>query len=218
MDREELTFLQENALSFGIHLSQRHFDLFSLYLHELIEWNRRINLTGLSTRKRMISELFLDSLIPVPLIPDKGRLLDVGSGAGFPGMVIKIYRPQFKTHLLEINSKKVNFLKQIIRLLNLDEIEVIKGRIESDGINLHDEGYHLITSRALASLDQVIEWCSPFLCPGGMLVGFLGSNAEKVIEKSRPLRELHSLVVNKSIVYSLPGKESQRTIVILKKY
>ncbi|MFC1819892.1 16S rRNA (guanine(527)-N(7))-methyltransferase RsmG [Thermodesulfobacteriota bacterium] len=217
MDLEEQKFLWEKALDFGVELSRQHLNLFSIYLDELIEWNLRINLTGLSSRKRMISELFLDSLIPAPLLPEKGRMLDVGSGAGFPGIPIKIYCPHIRTHLLEANSKKVSFLKQVIRLLKLDDIEVNKGRIEGSGTKLHTEYYHLITARALASLNQTIAWCSPFLSPGGMLVTFMGNSAEKDLKHSRHIREAHSLIVYKSRSYLLPGKQSKRTIVIYKK-
>ncbi|MFC1869573.1 16S rRNA (guanine(527)-N(7))-methyltransferase RsmG [Thermodesulfobacteriota bacterium] len=217
MYQEEQNILRDKALDFGIELSQQHLSLVSIYLAELIEWNRRINLTGLSAPMRIINELFLDSLIPVPFIPEKGRMLDVGSGAGFPGIPINIYYPRLKTHLMEASSKKVSFLKQVIRLIKLDDIKVIKGRIERNGDNLHTEGYNLITARALAGLDQIITWCSPFLSPDGLLVGFLGSGAERDLEKSEHTRKELSLVVYKKIPYSLPEKQSRRTLIILKK-
>lgn len=217
MHQNEQNFLRDAALNFGIELSPQHLNLFRIYLAELIEWNRRINLTGLSAPKSMINELFLDSLIPVPFLPDEGRMLDVGSGAGFPGIPISIYYPRLKTHLMDANAKKVSFLKQVIRLTKLENIKVIKGRIERDGGYLHAEGYNLITARALSGLDQIITWCSPFLCHDGLLVGFLGSGAEKDLEKSKYARESESLIVYKKLSYILPEKQSMRTLVILKK-
>jgi len=165
----------------------------------------------------MIIELFLDSLIPSPFLPREGRMLDVGSGAGFPGLPLKIYRPHLRTHLLEANSKKVNFLKQVIRLLRLDEIEVIKGRIEKKGHNLHPTHYHLITARALAGLHQTIAWCSPFLLPGGLLLTFLGSRVKEALKQSARVMEEHSIMLHKTIPYLLPGKRSRRNILIFKK-
>lgn len=219
---DELRSLSEKASDYGVVLSQHHLNLFDIYLDELWEWNQRINLTGLSTRDGIVSDLFLDSLIPAPFLPRKGRMLDVGSGAGFPGLPLKIYNPLLKTDLLESNSKKVSFLKQVIRLLGLNEIEVIKGRIETDGRTrkghaLLHAGYHLITARALADLSQTLVWCSPFLFPGGLLVGFLGSRAEDDMKKSQRIMKEHSLVVFKKIPYILPGKRSKRTTVIFKK-
>lgn len=217
MDEKEEKLLSEKAIDFGVELSRNHLDLFSIYMDELLEWNRRINLIGLSERERIISELLLDSLIPTPFIPERGRMLDVGSGAGFPGIVIKICLPQLKTTLMEANSKKTSFLKQVIRLLKLRDVDVVKGRIEMNGNKLRSQGYHIITARALASLDQIITWCSPFLFHRGLLIGFLGGRAEKELKKSNSLMEGNSLVIDKLIPYSLPGMRSGRTLAILKK-
>ena len=217
MDEKEKRLLSEKALDFGIDLSQRHLDLFGAYMDELLEWNRRINLTGLSERKRIIVELFLDSLIPTPFIPEKGRMLDVGSGAGFPGIVIKVCRPHLKTCLMEANSRKTSFLKQVVRLLKLSDVDVVNGRIESDKDKLHPDGYHFITARALAGPDRIITWCSPFLCSGGLLITFLGSGAVDELEKCGIALETNFLVVDRLIPYSLPGMRSGRTLALLRK-
>ena len=151
MDEDEKQKLRSWAADMGIALSPSRIDLFGLYLSELFEWNKRINLAGLSSRKRIIKELLLDSIIPLSFLPEEGRFLDIGSGAGFPAIPIKICRPRIKAHLLEPNSKKVSFLKQIVRLTKLCEIEIIRGRIERDGNLLHPDGYHIISSRALGA-------------------------------------------------------------------
>ncbi len=216
MDEKEKNLLREKARDFEIDLPRRHLDLFSVYMDELLEWNRRMNLTGLSERKRIIIELFLDSLIPTPFIPGKGRMLDVGSGAGFPGIVIKVCRPHLKTCLLEANSRKTSFLKQVVRLLKLSDVDVVNGRIESDRDKLHTDGYHIITARALAGPGQVITWCSPFLCSGGLLIIFLGSGAANELEKCRVALETNALVVDRLIPYSLPGMRSARILAILR--
>ena len=217
MNGNEIQLLYNKALEYGIQLSQHQRNLFRTYLDELWDWNQRMNLTGLSTRERMAIELLLDSLIPAPFLPDEGRMLDVGSGAGFPGVPLKIYNPQLKAHLLEPNSKKVSFLRQVIRLLRLNEIKVIEGRIERDGSKLHPGGYQLITARALAPLAQTIRWCAPFLYPGGLLVGFLGRRADDELEKGRQIGERHQVSLHKVIPYSLPGKSSKRKTILLRK-
>jgi 16S rRNA (guanine527-N7)-methyltransferase len=209
--------LHQKALDYGIELSEQHHNLFRIYLDEIVAWNKRLNITGLHERERIINELIFDSLIPSPFLPEEGWMLDVGSGAGFPGIPIKIYRPQLKTILLEANAKKVNFLKWVIRLLKLDEIRVVQGRIERNGGDLRPHGYHIITARALTNIRQVMQWCSSFLLPDGLLVTFLGRQAEGELKKSEYLMERHSLTPYRIIPYFLPETGSKRSIVIFKK-
>lgn len=176
-----------------------------------------MNLTGIDERGRMISELFLDSCIPVPYIPEKGRMLDVGSGAGFPAIVIKVLLPDIKLILVEANSKKTSFLKQIIRLLGLEDIEVVNGRIEKLGDRLRSNGFDIISARALADLDQIINWCSPLLSEGGVLVYFSGSKVDENLKNCEYLMKDQNLTLAESIPYVLPGRRCIRNIVILKK-
>ena len=213
----ELIALRDGAEDRGTALSEQELTLFRIYLDELMDWNRHINLTGLRHRERVVVELFLDSLMAVPYLPEKGRLLDVGSGAGIPGVPIKICRPGLGVDLLEPYSKKVNFLKHVIRLLKLDGVEVIRGRVEKDPSRLDPEGYDVIASRALADLAQIIKWCVPYLKLHGKLVGFLGRNAEASLERDRQMMSEYCLEPTQIIRYLLPGKRSERTTVILER-
>ncbi len=176
-----------------------------------------MNLTGLSDRERMVFELFLDSLVPVPHLLETGRMLDVGSGAGFPGIPLKICKPGLSVQLLESSAKKVSFLKQAVRLLGLEETDVIRGRIERDRGILHPDGYHLITARALAPMGQTIRWCAPLLRPGSFLVSFVGGRFEDELNENRQVIKDHDLTLHKKISYTLPGRESERATIILKK-
>jgi 16S rRNA (guanine527-N7)-methyltransferase len=215
--KDEILVLREKSLDYGVELSEDQLGLFQIYLDELWAWNRRMNLTGLSHRERMVFELFLDSIVPVPHLMETGRLLDAGSGAGFPGIPLKICKPRLNAHLLEANAKKVSFLKQVIRLLNLDETEVIRGRIEKDVDRLHPDRYHLITARALAPVGQTIAWCAPLLRPGGLLVSFMGGRIEDELKENRQVTKEHGLTIYKRIPYALPGRESERTTIIFEK-
>jgi len=201
----------------GIKLSQKHLDLIEVYLKELIEWNSRMNLTGITEPGRMIVELFLDSLIAVPHIPPMGRMLDAGSGAGFPAVVIKLAVPDLSLRLVEANSKKVSFLKQVIRLLKLDSIEVMNGRIESIKEELGPGGFDVVTSRAMAGLNQIIKWCAGLLDGGGRLVYFAGSRVEEDLENSRLMMPDYNLSVDQLVPYQLPGMKGGRSLVILRK-
>ncbi len=217
MNSREQQTLKSWALDFGIDLSSHQLGLLGIHLDELWEWNKKTNLTGLSSRKKVIIELILDSIIPSTLLPDNGRLLDVGSGAGFPGIPLMICRPTLTAHFLESNSKKTSFLKQVIRLTKLRQINVIRGRVEKSKDVLHLEGYHVITARALAHLAQVCRWCAPHLAPGGMLLNFQGEQFEKTLEESSVEIEKQGLSLLRTIPYSLPEKGSQRNLLIFKK-
>jgi len=209
--------LRSWARDFGIDLSLPQIRLLSIYLDELCEWNKKTNLTSLTSREEIIKELLLDSMIPAAFLPDSGRFLDVGSGAGFPGIPLKICKPELTAHLLEPNSKKGSFLKQVIRLTNLRHIDVIRGRIESSTPLLHPKGYHIVTARALAHLPQVLKWCAPHLASGGLMISFQGSHFEDALEKASGIIKEHSLLLHKTIPYTLPGKNSQRNILIFMK-
>lgn len=202
---------------FGIELSWDQTHKLGVFLDELEAWNKKMNLTGLSSRQSIINELLIDSMMPTSFMPDHGRLLDIGSGAGFPAIPIKICKPNLKCQLMEPNSKKIRFLKQIIRLAKLEKIEVIKGRIEKEEALLHPEGYDVITSRGLAPLPQFLTWGAPHLAPGGLIVAFLGSQSEEALKKSADVIRKHRLFPFKSISYSLSRKSSERNLLILKR-
>ena len=217
MSGKEVQKLSRKAVDYGITLSSTQLDLFRKYLDELWEWNRHMNLTGLSTRDRMVIELFLDSLIPAPLLSGQGTLLDVGSGAGLPGLPLKIYYPKLQTHLLEANSKKIHFLRHVLRILKLSDISALKGRIEKDQSRLNPCGYRLITARALADLAQTLNWCAPLLEHGGQMLCFLGKRGEDTLRDNRELVRRHRLRMEHVVPYVLPGKKEKRYAVIFKK-
>ena len=214
---EEMRLLAENAAAFGTRLSPSEIDLFRVYLKELLGWSKRFNLTGLKTPQRIVIELFLDSLVPSPFLPQQGTMLDVGSGAGFPGLPLKILRPRVETALLESNARKVTFLKHIIRSLPLKGAEVIQERIEAPGKRLQGESYHVVTARALGDLRKTVSWCSPFLKQGGFLAVFLGVEGERIVESNKHALSSRGLGVERHIPYRLPGKKSKRHTFIFKK-
>ena len=191
--------------------------LFRAYLDELWEWNEHVNITGVTTREEVLIDLFLDSLIPGPHLPKNGHLLDVGSGGGLPGIPLKIYRPDLSVDLLEVKSKRVSFLKHVIRLLQLKGIRVIRGRIDGYDVLPEQELYDVVTARALASPLQTILWCAPFVRKNGMLILFLGSNVERGLATCKESLDQHSMVLEKAIPYILPGRSARRNAVILKK-
>ncbi|RJR37258.1 MAG: 16S rRNA (guanine(527)-N(7))-methyltransferase RsmG [Desulfobacteraceae bacterium] len=214
---EALRSFELHARHCGIELSARQLELFGLYLKELMRWNEKMNLTGLRDPERIVIELFLDSLVPGSMIPHEGSLLDVGSGAGFPGLPLKILYPDLEVHLLESREKRVSFLRQVIRLMDLDGISVIQGRIERRSEILPLDCYRLATARAFGPFLEIIRWCAPALCDGGMLICYLGEHGPRILAESRTLLEEEKLGIKDALPYTLPGKRGKRHGVILRK-
>ena len=213
----EKKILYDNASQLGIILNEDQIDLLCLFVDLLIEWNTKVNLIGIIERRRIIDELLLDSIIPIPYLPEKGNLVDLGSGAGFPALIIKILKPDLEIKLIESNGKKVSFLKYVIHTLKLMGITAINQRIERVAESLMAWGCDVVTSRAMTSLENVIKVSDPFLVSGGIIVGFLGKNGEEELVNIQDLLKAYQLAVKNSITYHLPEKDTERTTVLLQK-
>lgn len=201
----------------GIVLSPMQLGLLDLYLDELEKWNRKINLTGLRSRLKIVHELLLDSLLPIMYLPVRGMILDVGSGAGFPSIPLKICTSGPVFHLVEPILKKTNFLKQVIRLTGLENVDVIRGRIEDRDNVLIGENYDVVISRGLSLDTEILSCCAGRLAKKGLLFTFQGSSGQCDYERLRGEGRKHGLSVQESILYSVPGISLQRRLVIYKK-
>lgn len=156
--------------------------LLFLYLKELRIWNRKFNLTAYEEEQDIIVYHFLDSLLPLPFFPKKeGKLIDIGTGAGFPGIPLKIFEPGFSLHLLEANRKKLLFLRHLRVKLGL-EFEILEGRAEVIAkLPQYRENFDLAVARAVASLPVLLEYSLPFLKIGGYFIAYKGPKLEEEI-------------------------------------
>lgn len=218
MKPEDRQLLIKGASECGVQLSEKQISLFDVFLEGLWSWNKRLNLTGISEKRQVIIKLFIDSLVALPHLSPRGTVLDIGSGAGIPGLPLKIGQPDFEVHLLESKAKKISFLKDMIRKLGLKGIEAYQGRAEQK----HDvptlfHCYDIVTARALASLKRTIALCSSYLEPGGVLVAFKGSRVEQEIEESNQVMKEFNFKIGKKVLYSLPETVGRRCLLILKK-
>lgn len=180
-----MPLLQRWAGQFGAPLTDHQLDAFRLYRDELLAWNSsRANLTAVTNPDAVESRLFLESLWCAAASPptDGARLIDIGSGGGFPGLPLAIAFPEMNVTLLEATRKKVDFLEHIIELLGLPNCRAIHGRAEDFAHDPeHREAYAAATARALAPLPALVELCLPFVKVGGVLIAPKGADAEQEI-------------------------------------
>ena len=212
-----MDLLEACCLRAGVKLSSKQLESIGIFLRELMSWNKRMNLTGPLSEERIIEELIADSVMPSPFLPDEGSVLDVGSGAGFPALPLKICKPELQFFLLEPRSKRVSFLKHVIRCAELKKIQVLKGRIEEVASDFPFEKFDIVTSRAVTSLSRVVEWCTPYLREGGLLVTFQGHQFKDIVKGSRTLLGKNRLIIHQSMPYKLSVKNQKRNLLILKK-
>ncbi len=180
---------------------------FGIYFKELVFWNSRINLTAITAPEDIAIKHFVDSLLPQKVIKLEGSLADIGSGAGFPGVPLKIINPWLCVSLVESNRKKANFLRHIIRTLKLDNISVQETRAE----NLKTEkGFDIVIARAFSDTAKFIKIAQPLTKKNGFIVVMKGKDREKEVIKN------NLKLAQKSYV-TLPLKMGQRTILVYQK-
>ncbi len=185
-----LAELQQYGNDNGIKISDHMCDQLNRYMELLIEWNQKFNLTAVTEPEEIIDRHFCDSIIPLCTFAVEGSAADVGSGAGFPGMVWKIVRPDLKITLIEPTGKRCTFLKEVIRQLELQDIQVVSERSE-DHAKEHRESYDTVTARAVANLRVLSELCLPLVKKGGSFIAMKGSRGnEELQEASHALKVL----------------------------
>lgn len=176
VEKNALNTLSEGAARIGVSLGQTELDLFALYHRELLLWNQRINLVSEKSSQEIVIRHFLDSLTVAPCIENpEGLLLDIGSGAGFPGLPLKIALPGLQVMLVEASRKKSSFLSHIARTLHLEGVTVIRERVETlIGEKALAGTFDTVLSRAAFKLPELIRMAAFFLKPEGLLIAMKG--------------------------------------------
>jgi 16S rRNA (guanine527-N7)-methyltransferase len=217
MELENKNLLMEGAKGFGIYLDGKEIESFELYLKELLKWNQKVNLTGIRTEKGIVLKHFLDSLSVCPHLPSISSLLDIGSGAGFPGIPLKIVLPSLEITLIDSIRKKVDFQRHIIRMLGLKGMEAIHGRVQDKEI-LHSMGgrFDLVISRAFTDLQNLLLLSFPFVKKGGIVLAMKGELDNKEIRLFSEIEKTR-YQLQKTIPLSLPFGDFKRTILLFEK-
>lgn len=187
MDESDIEKLLTGANSLGIDLSPSQVDQFKTFQSLMIEWNQKINLTRISPSET-VPKHFLDSLTlgTIPTFIGKGRLIDVGTGAGFPGIPLKIAYPSLDVTLMDATRKKLTFLETVIESLQLRGVRIVHMRAEDAGKDpAYRQNYDWVVARAVANMTQLMEWLIPLAKRGGWVVAMKSSSAEEEIKLSR---------------------------------
>ncbi len=182
----------------------------------LIEWNKKINLTRITDEKEVYEKHFYDSLTLVKAISLEGdkTLLDIGTGAGFPGIILKIVYPNLKVTLLDSLLKRVKYLNEVIKELDLTDIKAIHARAEDyQKTNIK---FDIVTSRAVAKLPKLINYALPFLKKDGIFVA-MKANVEEELKETLPILNKKNYKISKIETFYLPKEKSLRNLVVIKK-
>ena len=201
-------------LEYGFSLSENQLAKLDLYSDLLIQYNEKFNLTAITNKEDIYVKHFLDCLYLCKYLDSSKSLLDIGSGAGFPGVIIKIFYPEMNITLLEPNNKKVMFLNTIKKQLDLSKLEIINQRSE-DYVKDNRGKYDFVTARAVAPLNILLELAIPLLKVNGTFIAMKGPKGNQELLESQNALKLLSCVANDTIQYSI--EDNTRQLLFFKK-
>lgn len=208
--------LIEKVNSIGIEISQKQAEQFYKYMELLLEWNEKMNLTAITDPEEVILKHFIDSLTIIPYLKEADTVLDIGTGAGFPGIPLKILEENKKFTLLDSLNKRIIFLQTVITELELKNIQAIHGRAE-EFVRKEREAYDIVTSRAVARLNVLLEYMLPFVKVGGRCICMKSFEIEGELKEAKKAIEILGGKIEKVDEITLPTTDIKRKIVIIKK-
>ena len=216
--RQAIKKLKDMCSNFGIELDENAEQRFLNYAEMLVDWNTKINLTAITESEQIAVKHFLDSLLLINAtrISEGQKLLDVGTGAGFPGVPVKIANPKIKLTLLDSLNKRLIFLDEVMKAIDL-EATIIHSRAEEGGrVPELREKFDIVTSRAVASLNLLAEYCLPYVKLGGYFAAMKGPDVEEELCNAQTALSELGGTIEKIEKYTLPDG-SKRSIVVIKK-
>lgn len=220
MSNYDTTQFQKDLSALSIHLTEHQIKQFIRYYEMLVEWNGFMNLTGITEYEEVMKKHFIDSLslIKVYDLSSECNMIDVGTGAGFPGLALKIAFPNLQVTLLDSLNKRIQFLDAVIAELKLEGVNTVHGRAEDyarpDKLR---EQFDLCVSRAVANLTSLSEYCIPFIKVGGCFVAFKSEKVTEEIEASKNAVSILGGKIVKNEEFVLPDSNIQRNLILMKK-
>lgn len=212
--------LQRRAEQIGISLSERQLQQFQCYYEQLIEKNKVMNLTAITEYEEVVNKHFIDSILlgTVMKLSERKRVIDVGTGAGFPGIPLKIVYPELQITLLDSLNKRVKFLNEIIAKLELTDIQAVHSRAEDLAQDTaHRQQYDICVSRAVANLATLSEYCIPFVRQGGYFVSYKSTQIEDELKQARKAVQVLGGTIEQIETVQLPETEIERQFVLIHK-
>lgn len=210
--------LAQMAKEYDIILSKEQQIQFYSYMELLLEWNQKMNLTAITDEEEVLSKHFIDSLTIMPYVKERDKILDIGTGAGFPGVPLKIALPQNSITLLDSLNKRINFLQEVINKLDLKNIEAIHGRAEEfNKISGKRENYDIVVSRAVAKLNVLLEYMLPFVKVGGECICMKSADIEEELDSAKNAIAILGGKIKKIETITLVNTDIKRKIVIIEK-
>lgn len=214
--------MTEGTRELGIVLSEKQMEQFYRYYELLVEWNKVMNLTGITELEEVVSKHFIDSLALVKAVPlQDGRrasAIDVGTGAGFPGLPLKIAFPNLEITLMDSLNKRINFLNEVIDKLGLEKVTAVHGRAEEMAANItHRQQYDLCVSRAVSNLAVLCEYCLPFVAKGGTFVSYKSADSDAEIQEGKKAISILGGKLINIDKFKLPDSDLGRALVCIKK-
>ena len=212
--------LKEKAYEIGIELDDQQIDQFNEFYEMMVEWNKVMNLTGIIEYDEVVEKHFIDSL-SIAKVTDMSqvkRVIDVGTGAGFPGIPLKITFPHLKVTLLDSLNKRVRFLEEVCERLDLENVTCVHARAEDGGRNKDlREKFDLCVSRAVANLSSLSEYCMPFVKVGGYFVPYKSGDIEEELAQAKKAVAILGGEIENVTGFELPGGEGSRSLIKIKK-
>lgn len=213
-----MELLKNKAADFGVNLDEKALERFDLYAKLLVEWNEKINLTAITDPDGIVLKHFVDSLSVFSTIniPEGAKSIDVGTGAGFPGIPMLIARPDLKITLLDSTNKKLNVIRDILKKLDL-QCEVLHTRAEEAGQNkTYREQYDFATARAVSNLRDLSEYCLPFVKKGGTFISMKSAKAEEEIAEGKNAIRILGGNIKEKKTFEI-DEAGERTIILIEK-
>ncbi len=212
--------LQSKAEQLGIRLSEKQLEQFQCYYERLIEMNKVMNLTAITEYEEVVDKHFIDSILlgSVKELSGKKRVIDVGTGAGFPGIPLKIVYPELEITLLDSLNKRVKFLDEVIEELGLTGIQAVHSRAEDLAQDAaHRQQYDICVSRAVANLATLSEYCIPFVKQGGYFISYKSTQIEEELKQAKKAVQVLGGTLEQVETVQIPETTIERQFVMIRK-
>lgn len=219
MNKDDVSYIIQEFEKCDIHISEEQGEQFDLFYEMLVEKNKVMNLTGITEFQEVVRKHFIDSVMHVKLAREDAKVLDLGTGAGFPGIPLKILYPELNITLLDSLNKRILFLGEVVEALKLKHVELIHGRAEDFGTQAaYREQFDNVCSRAVANLSSLCEYCLPFVKVGGTFISYKSSAEEEILAAKYAIRTLggdeqHIVCEN----FMLPDSDDRRSLIYIAK-